>query len=505
MVSGNIDELTYSKYPSSKSVGKDHIIIVGGGIIGATTAYYLTKHPNFDPNKHYITLIESSEVAGGASGKAGGLIASWAFPEQIVPLSFHLHEELNQEYDGETNWGYRRLNALSVEADLKNLRDEQEKRHLRLQKRFNEFSKNVPVVPTTELENGESKTAPVGAGKNVHGKASDYIQQNYPSAPPMSKDSSQFNLDDLAAVPMGGAPQSNGIPDDLSTGGVMMRTSHSLLPMAFDWVKQKLIKTWNYIGETETTAQIHPYKFTHFLLTKAMETGAVELIKGKVNEIQVNDENEACGVSYIPRDSEDNEVVNLVNASKVLLSVGPWTPKLLKDCPISSLRVHSVIVKPENTEENPISPYSLFSEIQVENNRIVSPEIYPRKDEIYICGEGDAVDLPDSIEDIKPNDEICNELYYYVSKLSSSVSHGEITDRFASYLPVLNIPTGSGPLLGETNMKNLYIATGHSCWGINNAPATGLIMSQLMLEGDCTCAEISVFNPKLYFDATKLN
>jgi hypothetical protein len=36
-----------------------------------------TGHPSYDPARHKITLIEASEIAGGASGKAGGMLAQW--------------------------------------------------------------------------------------------------------------------------------------------------------------------------------------------------------------------------------------------------------------------------------------------------------------------------------------------------------------------------------------------------------------------------------------------
>ena len=52
----------------------------GGGIIGCTTAYFLTRHPSYDPSRHNITLVEASKIAGGASGKAGGLLALWGMP-----------------------------------------------------------------------------------------------------------------------------------------------------------------------------------------------------------------------------------------------------------------------------------------------------------------------------------------------------------------------------------------------------------------------------------------
>jgi glycine/D-amino acid oxidase-like deaminating enzyme len=53
----------------------EHIIIVGAGIIGSTTAFYLSR-ARLRPAR--ITLIEASKhgPAQGASGKAGGLVGA---------------------------------------------------------------------------------------------------------------------------------------------------------------------------------------------------------------------------------------------------------------------------------------------------------------------------------------------------------------------------------------------------------------------------------------------
>jgi glycine/D-amino acid oxidase-like deaminating enzyme len=34
--------------------------------------------------------------------------------------------------------------------------------------------------------------------------------------------------------------------------------------------------------------------------------------------------------------------------------------------------------------------------------------------------------------------------------------------------------------------KNVYVATGHSCWGILNAPASGAAMAELIADGKVT-------------------
>ena len=96
--------------------GKKNIVIIGGGIIGCTSAYYLTRHPSFDPSKHSITLLEASSIAGGASGKAGGLLGLWAYPSSLVPLSYRLHKELADEHGGADRWGYRAVHVAQVDC-----------------------------------------------------------------------------------------------------------------------------------------------------------------------------------------------------------------------------------------------------------------------------------------------------------------------------------------------------------------------------------------------------
>ena len=76
----------------------------------------MTRHPSYDPSRHKITLLEASKIAGGASGKAGGLLALWAYPSSIVPLSYRLHAELAKEHGGEDRWGYRRIHCGQLSA-----------------------------------------------------------------------------------------------------------------------------------------------------------------------------------------------------------------------------------------------------------------------------------------------------------------------------------------------------------------------------------------------------
>lgn len=91
------------------------IVIPGGGIIGCTTAYYLSQHPSFNRERDSITLLEATKIAGGASGKAGGLLGLWAYPSCIVPLSYRLHKELADQHGGAERWGYRAVHCGQID------------------------------------------------------------------------------------------------------------------------------------------------------------------------------------------------------------------------------------------------------------------------------------------------------------------------------------------------------------------------------------------------------
>ena len=85
------------------------VVICGGGVIGACTAYFLSRR-GID-----VTVVERTEVAAAASGKAGGFLAlDWCVGTPLDALarrSFALHAALPNEIAGD--WGYRRMTAYS--------------------------------------------------------------------------------------------------------------------------------------------------------------------------------------------------------------------------------------------------------------------------------------------------------------------------------------------------------------------------------------------------------
>jgi glycine/D-amino acid oxidase-like deaminating enzyme len=84
-----------------------HVLICGGGVIGASIAFSLSCH------RVKATVIERTGLACAASGKSGGFLArDWCDGSPLAPLarrSFALHAELAERIADD--WCYRRLDT----------------------------------------------------------------------------------------------------------------------------------------------------------------------------------------------------------------------------------------------------------------------------------------------------------------------------------------------------------------------------------------------------------
>ncbi|KAK3631470.1 hypothetical protein LTR56_016834 [Elasticomyces elasticus] len=433
--------------------GKRNIVVIGGGIIGCTSAYFLTRHPSYDPAKHTVTLLEASKIAGGASGKAGGLLALWAYPTSLVPLSYGLHKALSDEHGGEERWGYRAVHCAQVESIG---------RHL---------DSRGPKVEGKTGEAVPGKNEPTGKGENVSLKKRD------PKA-----------LGKLRAA---------GVPGDL------------------DWVDADGLRVYDEMGDPSTTAQVHPFQFTTAMAELAAEKGAHIRVGASVKSINRNAAGDKVeSVTYMDKNNGGQE--ETIPATDVVIAAGPWTQSVYPTAPISALRAHSVCIRPSR----PVSAYALFTQIKLpagfgqtdESNRgkgtkkgfkagwgeqIVSPEIYARpKNEVYACGEGDhMVSLPPSSDDVEVDESRCQDIVDYVSSISDELRDGEVTARQACYLP--NVNAGSGhPLVGLTGVKGEVMAAGHTCWGIQNGPGTGKLVSEFVFDGEAKSSKVKGLDPR---------
>ena len=79
------------------------------------------------------------------------------------------------------------------------------------------------------------------------------------------------------------------------------------------------------------------------------------------------------------------------------------------------------------------------------------------------------------------------------SAISPVLASAKILARQACYRPV----TRDGlPLIGRIpGVERAYVATGHSVWGVLNAPATGEAMADLIIDGAAHSVDLAPFDP----------
>ena len=235
------------------------------------------------------------------------------------------------------------------------------------------------------------------------------------------------------------------------------------------------------LGSTATTAQIHPARFTTALMDAARARGTA-LRTGIVQEI-VERDSAARGVRV------SGEVID---ADAVVLAMGPWTNRIagrLHLPKVGGLKSFSITLAAPD-----VPAHALFVDYRTADGQHLDPEIFPRPDgEVYVCGVSDPTPLPDSPDDVAVSDEACETLARAAARVSTALAAAHIARRQACYRPV----TGDGlPIIGRVpGVAAAYVATGHGPWGMLNAPATGLALSELITGGAAVSVDLGPFDP----------
>src|SRR5437667_7896709 len=138
--------------------------------------------------------------------------------------------------------------------------------------------------------------------------------------------------------------------------------------------------------------------------------------------------------------------------------------------------------------------HALFVDYRTADGRALEPEIFPRPDgEVYVCGMADPAPLPDSPEGVEVSKTACDTLARAAGRVSTGLAAASIGRRQACYRPV----TDDGlPLIGRVpRVSGAYVATGHGPWGMLNAPATGLALTELIVDGVAHLVDLEPFDP----------
>ncbi|ELQ41829.1 hypothetical protein OOU_Y34scaffold00251g15 [Pyricularia oryzae Y34] len=348
-----------------------HTVIIGGGIVGASTLYYAAKNPirgkSSPPSR--LTLIEaSSELAPGASGKSGGFLAlDWhgTATSSLAELSYRLHREIAKEGNGGERWGYRAVETLQVNID------------------------------TTK--------------------------------------------------------------------------SRSKCPKELNWVDPSIVTSTSTLGSSDTTAQVTPKHLVEYMVEAALKHDGVEArLATAATSLDLDDQGKVRGLRVRNPQGQDD----YIECDCIVVAAGPWTGSLLnsllpgdssnkvlaqmirKGKTIDGSRAHSIVVR----GTRPTTEHCLFTDMKyvpknsaekhaklVEQIRVISPEI---------LGESATIE----------KEQAC-------------------------YLPGGSF---NGPLIDGSSEHGLYIAAGHTCWGITLGPGTGLVMAEMIFEGKALSADVDM-------------
>lgn len=250
-----------------------------------------------------------------------------------------------------------------------------------------------------------------------------------------------------------------------------------------DWLSEDVVIDGR-LGSTDTTAQVHPAAFTAAMMRAAQEHGA-QLRIGEVTGVTPRHSGVAVGGVDV-----DGEILG---ADAVVIAMGPWSAVAAGWLPLPMVfgnKSHSLLF--ETGDDVPAD--ALFLEVQEPSGALLAPEVFPRADgTTYVSAIGSDTPLPADPAEIGPEPAAIARLQAMCRELSPALNESRIIARQACYRPV----TGDGlPLIGRlSGADGAYVATGHSVWGILNAPATGEALAELIVDGTAHSTDLTPFSP----------
>jgi glycine/D-amino acid oxidase-like deaminating enzyme len=352
------------------------VVVCGGGVIGACTALFLSRRGV------EVTVVERTEVAAAASGKAGGFLAlDWCAGTPLDALarrSFHLHATLPDQLAGD--WAYQRMSAYS--GSVAATRDHRPGRSARL-----------------------------------------------------------------------------------------------------NWLSD-CVEITHRLGTPNSTAIVHPRKFTTAIMAAAQGNGA-RILTGRVTGIaRCADGSAATGVEVDGR---------LIEAGAVVIAMGPWSVLAASwmELPAVYGQQSPSLVYDTGGE---VPAEALFLDYHQEDGSAITVEVFPRADgSTHVTAFSGVAALPLDPAEITPDAEAIVRLQAICQQLSSAFRADRIIARQACFRPL----TEDGlPLIGKVpQLDGAYVATGHNVWGILNAPATGEALAELITEGASRTTDLTPFDP----------
>jgi glycine/D-amino acid oxidase-like deaminating enzyme len=260
------------------------------------------------------------------------------------------------------------------------------------------------------------------------------------------------------------------------------------------WLSDSVTIT-GQIGSPETTALVEPRAFTRGLMRAAEAEGA-ELRTGTAVDLA------RSGGSVAGVVLDDGSVVE---GDAVVIAMGPWSILASRWLPLPAVygfKGHSLVFETGDS----VPAEALFLEYQEASGEVLTPEVFARADgTVWACALSSTSPLPIDPASVVADDGAHTRLEALCRSLSPALASAPIRARQACFRPV----TEDGvPLLGRVpGVEGAYVATGHSVWGMLNAPASGEAMAELILDGVTSQVNLTPFAPERLkaFDPARLS
>ena len=249
------------------------------------------------------------------------------------------------------------------------------------------------------------------------------------------------------------------------------------------WLAQRVAIT-SRLGTPDTTALVEPPVFTTGLMRAAEAHGAV-LRHATVIDVVRDGSGAARGVALAEGE--------IVEGDAVVIAMGPWSFLAARWLPLPAVfgyKGHSLVFETGGS----IPAEALFLEYREASGEILTPELFPRADgTTWVCAISTLGPVPVDPADVAPDAGAHARLEALCRNISPALAAAPIKAQQACFRPV----TADGlPLIGAVpGIAGAYVATGHSVWGMLNAPATGEAMSELILDGAAGRVDLAPFAP----------
>jgi len=250
--------------------------------------------------------------------------------------------------------------------------------------------------------------------------------------------------------------------------------------LGLPWLSDGVIIV-SQLSTTETTAMVNPRSFTLGVMRAAQQHGAT-LNHGEVTGV-VRRGDAIAGVKVHGE---------TIPADAIVIALGPWSLRAaqwLRVPAVFGMRSPSLVY---DTAKD--VPATLFLDYRDNGGDGGTIEVFPRADgTTHVTAFSNQTPLPMDPAAVKPQPDEIARLQAICERLSPAFRQERIIARQACFRPV----TQDGlPLIGKVpGSEGAYVATGHSVWGILNAPATGEALAELIAGGTTETTDLTPFNP----------